>query len=121
MAQSFEKYLKQLTNPSWFPDPEQWVWERPDGQMQGLSAVFDANPGVFNLAALALGSVPEDGYSLDTHDLAMWVLRSAQTFKVESSDLAELATLLPPLAFVKMVRSVEDVRVRELVALAEGL
>ncbi len=69
----------RVINPCWMGNPDDWVWLRPDGQLQGFGIGWREDPGLANLCWLAMGmNEPPRHYDATQNALYMWVLSQVQ-------------------------------------------
>lgn len=91
----FPSLLQQVVSPNWAPNPELWVWDRPDGSRQGFGGTgWREQPGQHNLLWLALDmATPPAVYEARNNSLFLWVMMYARTTLVGNQTLDELASL----------------------------
>ncbi len=90
--------LKRLLHPCWCPDPDNWVWTRPDGAGQGLFP-WREDTGLINLVWLMLDmDKPPETYDLRDNALIAKLIvgggRCATLSGMPLYDVAALSTLL---------------------------
>lgn len=88
-------YARLERNPRWMPNPERWVWKKPDGHAQGFAWVTYDNPGLANLLWLCMDMhTPPTDYDAGSNPLWTWVLMYQQTAKVGDLLLVDAANFL---------------------------
>lgn len=91
--------IHRLLHPTWHPRPQDWVWTRPDGQLQGPGlANWRENPGMFNLSLLALDMErPPRTYDARNNSFLLGVMTFAPQTRLGDMTLDEAAgmTTLP--------------------------
>jgi len=84
----------RLSAPTWFSDPQDWRWRKPDGTVQGLHLVVEHTPGLANLLWLALDlDLPPPAYDGATNLLFMSVLTTSVASRLNGQPLLDLASV----------------------------
>ena len=87
-------FVSRVVNPNWMPNPDNWVWTTPEGNMQGFGHVWRNQPGLANLLWLVLDMErPPRLFDARKHDAFMLVLTYGAAHAGVLDDLVQLAEL----------------------------
>jgi hypothetical protein len=88
--------LRHALAPNWMPHPDNWMWVRPDGVMQGFGNSWRDHVGLANLFWLALDmDQPPKLFDARQHQLYMLLLMYGSPTAGTLAQLVELAEFNP--------------------------
>ena len=88
--------MRQAMQPNWMPNPDSWMWQRPQGGMQGFGATWRDHVGLSNLQWLALDlERPPALFDARNNNLYMLLLMYGSPTSGTLAHLVELAELNP--------------------------
>jgi hypothetical protein len=95
---------EHLARPYWMPNPQAWIWARPDGKPQGFGVVAASNPGLANLLWLSMEmDRPPLSYDAAQNGLYSILITQGYGACVGGEPLLDVAGLLPLREFARQL------------------
>jgi hypothetical protein len=99
-------FVRQVVNPNWMPNPDNWMWTTPENTRQGFGRTWRAQPGLANLLWLALDmNTPPRLFDARQHQLYCLLLMYGAPGVGVLRELVELAELQPLRPFVQRLKA----------------